>query len=84
MDDQAIAYEIVNGPLRPRKRANLQRLSGQQLYPMIEFDDGTIYREQSKDMAATIRAGKLDTKRVMHGAPSLRARRDSNSRPSVP
>ena len=30
---------------------------------MIEFEDGSIYREESKDMAATIRAGKLDEKR---------------------
>ena len=32
-------------------------------YPVIEFDDGSVYREQSKDMAATIKAGKLDEKR---------------------
>ena len=84
LDEQAIAYEIVNGPLRPGKRADLQRLSGQNLYPVIEFENGTIYREQSKDMAATIRAGKAHTKRAVHGGPPLRARRDSNSRPSVP
>ena len=26
---------------------------------MIEFEDGSIYREESKDMAARIRDGKL-------------------------
>jgi hypothetical protein len=26
---------------------------------VIEFEDGTIYREESKDMASRIRAGKL-------------------------
>ena len=31
---------------------------------MIEFENGAIYREESKDMAATIRAGKLDEKRA--------------------
>jgi hypothetical protein len=51
------------GPARPGKRADLQRLSGQNLYPVIEFENGSIYREESKDMAATIRAGKLDEKR---------------------
>ena len=51
------------GPTRPGKRADLQRLSGQKLYPVIEFENGSIYREESKDMAATIRAGKLDEKR---------------------
>jgi hypothetical protein len=58
-----IAYEVVKGPARPGKRADLQRLSGQKLYPVIEFENGSIYREESKDMAATIRAGKLDEKR---------------------
>ena len=33
--------------------------TGQRYYPNIQFEDGTWYREQSKDMEATIRAGKL-------------------------
>ncbi len=33
--------------------------TGQRLYPDIQFEDGSWYREQSKDMEATIRAGKL-------------------------
>jgi hypothetical protein len=41
---------------------DLQRLSGQKLYPVIEFENGSTYRDESKDMAATIRAGKLDEK----------------------
>jgi glutaredoxin len=63
LDEQGIAYEVVKGPARPGKRADLQRLSGQKLYPVIEFENGSIYREESKDMAATIRAGKIDEKR---------------------
>jgi glutathione S-transferase len=59
LDERGINYEIVTGPLRPSKRADLHRLSGQQLYPVIEFEDGSIYREESKDMAAAIRAGRL-------------------------
>ena len=55
------------GPARPGKRADLQRLSGQKLYPVIEFENGSIYREDSKDMAATIRAGKFDEKRGAAG-----------------
>jgi hypothetical protein len=62
LDEQGINYEVVKGPARPGKRADLQRLSGQKLYPVIEFENGSIYREESKDMAATIRAGKLDEK----------------------
>jgi hypothetical protein len=63
LDEQGIDYDVVKGPVRPGKRADLQRLSGQKLYPVIEFENGSIYREESKDMAATIRAGKLDEKR---------------------
>ena len=33
--------------------------TGQKLYPAIELDDGTWYREESKDMEKTIRDGKL-------------------------
>jgi len=59
LDEQGIEYEVVKGPLRPGKRDDLERLSGQRKYPTIEFEDGRAYRAESKDMAATIRAGKL-------------------------
>jgi glutaredoxin len=59
LDEQKIDYEVVKGPLRPGKRDELQQLSGQRKYPTIEFEDGRIYREESKDMAAKIRAGRL-------------------------
>jgi glutaredoxin len=63
LDEQGIHYEIVKGPLRRSKRDDLEKLSGQRQYPVIEFEDGSAYREESKDMAATIKAGKLDEKR---------------------
>jgi glutaredoxin len=59
LDEQGIEYEVVKGPLRPGKRDDLERLSGQRKYPVIEFEDGRVYREESKDMAARISAGKL-------------------------
>jgi glutathione S-transferase len=59
LDEQGIEYEVVTGPLRPGKRNDLEQLSGQRKYPAIEFEDGRIYREESKDMAARIDAGKL-------------------------
>ncbi len=68
LDEQRIAYEVVKGPSRPGKRDALERLSGQRLYPVIEFEDGSVYREESKAMAATIQAGRLDEKR---GRPNL-------------
>jgi len=59
LDEQGIEYEVVAGPLRPGKRDKLDQLSGQRRYPTIEFEDGTTYREESKDMAERIRAGDL-------------------------
>lgn len=59
LDEQGIDYEVVKGPLLPGKRNELEQLSGQGKYPVIEFEDGSFYREESKDMAARIRAGKL-------------------------
>jgi glutathione S-transferase len=63
LDEQGIDYDVVTGPLWPRKRTELQRISGQSLYPVVEFEDGSVYREESADMAAAIRAGLLDEKR---------------------
>jgi glutathione S-transferase len=60
LDEQDIEYEVVPGPWPRRgKREEVERVSGQQLYPVIQFEDGSFYREESKDMAATIKAGKL-------------------------
>jgi len=67
LDDAGVEYEVVKGPLRRGKRDELERLSGQRVYPVIEFEDGSAYREESKAMAAAIAAGQLDSKR---GAPS--------------
>ena len=59
LDEQGFDYEIVKEPVRRGRRDDVERLSGQRQLPVIEFEDGSIYREQSKDMAARIRAGKL-------------------------
>jgi glutaredoxin len=59
LDEQGIQYEVVKGPLRRNQRDSLEKLSGQRLYPVVEFDDGTVYREESKDMAARIQRGEL-------------------------
>ena len=63
LDDMAIPYEVVTHPIWRHKRQAIIELSGQKYYPVIEFEDGSVYREQSKDMAATVRAGRLDEKR---------------------
>lgn len=59
LDEQNIEYEIVKGPLRKGKRDALDELSGQRAYPVIEFEDGRTYREESSDMAKRISAGEL-------------------------
>lgn len=59
LDEQGIEYEVVKGPLRPGKREELDQLSGQNKYPVIEFEDGKVYRDESKAMAERIRAGEL-------------------------
>jgi glutaredoxin len=63
LDEAGVDYEVVKGPLRSGNRDALEQLSGQRKYPVIEFEDGSVYREESKEMAATIRAGELDSKR---------------------
>jgi hypothetical protein len=59
LDEARVEYEVVKGPWPRGKRTELERLSGQKSYPVIEFEDGTVYREQSSAMAARIKAGTL-------------------------
>ena len=59
LDEQGIDYEVVKGPLRRSKRDELEQLSGQRKYPVIELPDGEVYRAESKEMAARIAAGNL-------------------------
>jgi glutathione S-transferase len=59
LDEEGVEYEAVTGPLRPGKRDVLEQLSGQRKYPVIEFEDGSVYRAESEEMAAKIRAGNL-------------------------
>ena len=64
LDQAGVEYELVKGPYSKTQRDELERLSGQGKYPVIEFEDGTVYREESKDMAETIRSGQLEPKRA--------------------
>jgi glutathione S-transferase len=59
LDEQGIEYELVKGPLRRSKRDDLERLSGQRKYPVIEMPDGQVYRAESSEMAERIRSGGL-------------------------
>lgn len=60
LDEQGIEYEVVKEPTLPRsRRKDVIRISGQRMLPMIEFEDGSAYRAESKEMAETINAGRL-------------------------
>jgi glutathione S-transferase len=69
LDESGVEYELVLGPVRRGKRDELERLSGQRIYPVIEFEDGTAYRAESKEMAQRIRSGQL-IDQPAPGAPS--------------
>ena len=71
LDEQGIEYEIVKWPWPGGERDDMVRLSGQKKYPVIEFEDGTVYREESKDMAARIRAGTLFERQGDQGSPEV-------------
>ena len=66
LDDEGIAYELEIHPISRRKRQTMVELSGQKYYPVIEFEDGSIYRDESRAMASAIRAGELEEKRGKH------------------
>jgi hypothetical protein len=59
LDDSGIEYELVKAPLRRPKRAEVIRLSGQEMLPIIEFEDGSALREEGKVLAERIRSGRL-------------------------
>ena len=60
LDERGIDYEVVKEPALPRsRRKDVIQLSGQKMLPVIEFEGGSAYRAESKDMAETITAGKL-------------------------
>jgi glutaredoxin len=63
LDDAGIDYEVVKQPIRKSKRTEFAERSGQRLVPAIEFEDGTILREESADLAARIRDGRLQAAR---------------------
>jgi len=59
LQDMGVDYERVPGPVRKSKRDHIEAGTGQRLYPAIQFEDGSWYREESKEMERTIREGKL-------------------------
>jgi glutathione S-transferase len=62
LDETGIEYGLVIHPAVPRGRRKAYiALSGQKLLPAIEREDGSIIREESKDLAQRVRDGRLDS-----------------------
>jgi glutathione S-transferase len=60
LDEKGIDYEVVTHPTwRRSKRTELEQVSGQRKLPALELEDGRVIREESKELAAKIRAGEL-------------------------
>jgi hypothetical protein len=67
LDDQGVEYEVVAGPLARGKRDMLRAATGQDKYPAIQFEDGSWYKAESKEMERTIREGRLQEQRLGSG-----------------
>ena len=74
LDEAGIEYEVIEHPTSRGTRTALAirqaslcvaaspdytELTGQAALPAIELEDGTVIREESKDLAARIREGRL-------------------------
>jgi hypothetical protein len=59
LDETGVEYEVVTHPQRRGKRDEVELLSGQRALPIIELEDGSAYRDESKQMAERIRSGEL-------------------------
>lgn len=61
LDDAGVEYQVVKHPVRRGRRTEVEEKTGQKALPAIEFEDGHWLREDSKDLAARIKEGRLET-----------------------
>jgi len=61
LDEAGVEYEVVkHPPFRRSKRTDYIELTGgDSKLPAIELEDGTVIREESSDLAARVREGRL-------------------------
>jgi len=59
LDDAGVQYEVVEEKYFGSRERTVEQ-TGQKRFPWIEFEDSSVYREESKDMAQRIAEGKLD------------------------
>jgi hypothetical protein len=70
--DMGIDYQTVAGAAMPwqrDQRSELIEKTGANKYPAIVFENGSVYREESKDMERTIREGRLFEKTGAESTP---------------
>jgi glutathione S-transferase len=59
LDEQGVEYEVVKHGFGKGRRPSVEDLSGQSKLPVLELQDGAVYREESNEMAARVRAGHI-------------------------
>ncbi len=61
LDAQGVDYEVVKHGYgkSARSRADVVKMTGAKYLPVLEFEDGTILREETDDMVAKLTAGQL-------------------------
>jgi hypothetical protein len=59
LDEAGIEYQLDKLPTAFWKRDETEQRTHQKKYPWTEFEDGSIYREESKEMAQRVKDGKL-------------------------
>jgi glutathione S-transferase len=59
LDEEGVEYEVVKEPVLPGRREDIKAHTGQKMLPVIELEDGRWVREESKDLAARVRDGRL-------------------------
>ena len=61
LDEAGVDYELVKHPSfrRSKRTEYIELTGGEAALPAIELEDGTVIREESSDLAARIREGRL-------------------------
>jgi glutathione S-transferase len=59
LDEAGVEYEVVKEPSLRWNRKEVEERTGQRALPVLELEDGTWLREDSIDLAARVREGRL-------------------------
>jgi hypothetical protein len=61
LDEMGVEYDVVKHGYGKGGRDDVEELSGQRKLPVLELDSGEVFRAESDEMAARVRAGSLAT-----------------------